>query len=65
MTKGIIMTLHFEGEEKRTSEVEITKDGKKWMYFTALSNRCKYRVNKETGKVQVAPYWYNTKMYID
>lgn len=58
------MKLHFEGEEKRTSEVKITKDGRKWMYFTTLSNYCKYRMNKETGEVQVAPYWHSTKMYL-
>jgi hypothetical protein len=58
-----IMILHFEGEG--TSEIEITKDGKKWMYFTALSNHCKYRLNKQNGKVQIAPYWYDTKIYID
>lgn len=59
------MTLHFEGEQKKTSEIQITKDGHKWMYFTALSNCCKYRLNKQTGEVQVAPYWYKTKMYVD
>lgn len=59
------MTLHFEGDEKRTSAIEITKCGKKWIYFTAVSNQRKYRMNKESGEVQVAPYWYKTKMYID
>lgn len=59
------MRLHFEGDEKRTSEIKVTKDGRKWLYFTAISNHCKYRMDKITGEVQVAPYWYKTKMYVD
>lgn len=59
------MRLHCEGEEKRTSEIIVTKEGKNWVYFTAVSNSCKYRMNKETREIQVAPYWYKTKMYID
>lgn len=59
------MRLRFEGEEKRTSEIKVIKDGKKWVYFIAISNRCKYRMNKQTGEIQVAPYWYKTKMYVD
>ncbi len=55
------MILHFEGDQKRKSKIEVTKEGRKWLYFTALSNHCKYRMNKETGEVQVAPYWNKTK----
>lgn len=58
------MMVHFEGDEKRTSEIEVTKNGRKWMYFTAKANHCKYRMDKTTGEVQVAPYWYKTKMYV-
>lgn len=57
------MTLHFEGG--KTSEIKVTKDGRKWMYFTALSNNCKYRLDKKTGEVQIAPYWSKSKMYVD
>lgn len=49
------MTLHFQGG--LTSEIYVTKDGKKWMYFTAEVNHCKYRMDKITGEVQVSPYW--------
>lgn len=58
-------TLHFEGNEGRTSQIEITKAGRKWTYFTAKSNRCKYRVDNATGEVQIAPYWTKSKMWLD
>lgn len=57
------MTLHFDGG--KTSEIKVTKDGRKWMYFTALANNCKYRLDKKTGEVQIAPYWSKSKMYVD
>lgn len=57
------MTLHFIGG--KTSEIEITKDGKKYIYFTAKSNHCKYRMIKETKEIQISPYWNTEKrMYI-
>ena len=59
------MTLHFEGDRNRTSEIEVTKEGRKWIYFTALSNHCKYRLDKSTGEVQVAPYWNKTKLFVE
>lgn len=58
-------TLHFEGAGNKTSQIEVTKQGRVWTYFTAKSNRCKYRVNNNTGEVQVAPYWCTSKMYVD
>lgn len=59
------MILHFEGDEKRTSQIKVTKDGRKWMYFTALGNNCKYRMNKNTGEVQISPYWNKSKMWVE
>lgn len=59
------MTLHFEGEFKKTSGITVTKDGRKWMYFTATINHCKYRMDKKTGEVQIAPYWEKSKMWVD
>ena len=48
-----------------TSEIVITKDGRKWMYFYAESNHCNYRVDKKTGEVQIGPYWETGKgMYL-
>ena len=49
------MTLHFIGG--RTAEVKVTKDGRKYTYFTAGSYGIQYRVNKETGEIEVSPYW--------
>ncbi len=49
------MTLHFgNGKE---AKAKITKDGRKYTYFAAGSYGIKYRVNKETGDVEVSPYW--------
>ena len=53
------MTLQYVGGA--TAEIVVTKDGRKYMYFTTKERFCKYRVNKETGEVQVAPYWYTVK----
>jgi hypothetical protein len=44
-----------------TAEIVVTKDGRKYMYFTTEERFSKYRLNKETGEVQVAPYWYTVK----
>lgn len=49
------MTLFFIGG--KTSECKITKEGRKYVYFTATANGAKYRVIKETGMVQISPYW--------
>lgn len=59
------MTLHLVGG--KTVECEITKHGSKYIYFqTKTGFRVKYRVEKETGAVQISPYW-NTekKMSVD
>lgn len=53
------MTLHYIGGKK--SEITVTKEGKKYLYFTANDNRRKYRMNKETKEVQIAPYWDTEK----
>ena len=58
------MTLHYVGGA--TSDCKITKEGRKWIYFTETSNYTKYRVDKTTGKVQVSPYWNEIKgMYVE
>ena len=46
-----------------TSEVTITKEGKKYVYFTDTSRNCcnRYRCIKDTGEVQIAPYWNTEK----
>ena len=49
------MTLHFVNG--KTAEAKITKEGRKYTYFTAGSFNIKYRLNKETGEVEVSPYW--------
>lgn len=49
------MKLYFNGG--KTSEIKITKEGKKYLYFTANSNGVKYRMIKETGEIQISPYW--------
>ena len=53
------MKLYFVGGA--TSDIEITKDGRKYLYFTAKTNLRKYRLEKASGLVQVAPYWYTAK----
>lgn len=54
------MTLHFIGG--KTAECEITKQGKKYIYFkTKGLYGMKYRVETETGLVQIAPYWNTEK----
>lgn len=53
------MTLHFIGG--KTAECKITKEGKKYIYFTAGSYGIKYRVDKESGAVQISPYWNTEK----
>lgn len=53
------MTLYFVGE--KTAECKIIKEGRKWIYFTAGSYNCKYRVNKISGDVQIGPYWNTEK----
>ena len=59
------MILHFEGDEHKTSKVKVTKNGKVWVYFTAIENDCKYRVHKISGEVQISPYWNKSKMWIE
>lgn len=57
------MTLHYVGGA--TAECKVTKDGRKYTYFTAGSYSVKYRLNKETNVVEVAPYWRKEpKMYV-
>ena len=57
-------TLHFQGGA--TSPIKITKDGRKWCYFTACTTGCRYRIEKATGIVQVAPYWKTLlDLYVD
>lgn len=63
------MKLYFQEtntpQGRATSDIEITKDGRKWLYFTAKENHCKYRMNKETGEIQISPYWRTVKdMYL-
>ena len=56
--------LHFIGG--KTAEITIVKEGRKWVYFTVMRGALKYRVDKGTGEVQVAPYWYTLKdLYVD
>lgn len=50
------MTLIFIGG--LTSKCKITKITKKYTYFTAERNHCKYRIENESGIIQIAPYWY-------
>ena len=49
------MTLHFIGGD--TATCKVTKEGNKYTYFTAGKYSVKYRLDKTTGNVQVAPYW--------
>lgn len=60
------MTLHYQGG--KTAQVEVVKDGRRWMYIKPMDSFVpgKYRVDKQTGEVQIAPYW-NTGdgMYVD
>lgn len=57
------IVLHFIGGA--TAEAKITKEGRKYTYFTAGSFNIKYRLNKETNQVEVAPYWRKEpKMYV-
>jgi len=59
-----MMFLHYENGS--IAPIEITKDGKKWCYFTAIRTGIKYRVEKATGVVQVAPYWKTLKgLYVE
>ena len=63
------MILYFQDSKttlgRKTSEIIITKVGRKWTYFTAKANNCKYRVDNTSGVVQIAPYWYTGKdMYL-
>lgn len=51
------MKLHYIGG--KVAECEITKEGKKYIYFKTVTG--KYRVVKETGDVQIAPYWKTEK----
>lgn len=57
------MTLHFVNGT--TAEAKITKEGRKYTYFTAGSFNIKYRLNKESNEIEVAPYWRKEpKMYV-
>ena len=53
------MILHFEGG--KTATCKVIKEGNKYTYFTAGSYGIKYRVEKATGTIQVAPYWNTLK----
>lgn len=53
------MTLNFIGGAKSTCT--ILKEGRKWIYFRADGNHVQYRLDKESGMVQVAPYWNTIK----
>lgn len=58
------MILHFQGG--KTAQCYVTKDGKKYTYFTAGIFGIKYRVEKATGIIQVAPHWKTLKeLYIE
>lgn len=57
------MILHFVNGS--TAECEVTKEGRKYIYFIAGAWRCRYRLNKETNEVEVSPYWRKEpKMYV-
>lgn len=49
----------------KTDTCTVLQEGKKWIYFRANTTHIRYRVDKQTGIVQVAPYW-NTldRMYV-
>ena len=52
------MLLTYKGEHPR--EVEVTKETKKYIYFQTNPKNMspvKYRYNKATDEVQVAPYY--------
>ena len=49
------MKLHFA--DGVSSNCEIIKDGRKYLYFRAKSNSITYREDKTTGEIQVKPYW--------
>ena len=53
------MTLNFVGGLK--SPCTIIKEGRKWIYFRAGAYQIQYRVDKQSGEVQVAPYWNTIK----
>lgn len=49
-----------------SSECEFIKNGRKYLYFRAKSTYVTYRVDKETGDVQVKPYWRTLKgLYVE
>ena len=49
------MKLVFIGGKE--SDCTILKEGKKYIYFRSDSTNCKYRLDKESGIVQISPYW--------
>lgn len=49
------MKMHFIGGA--VGEAIKTKSGKKYDYITVVATGIDYRINKETGLVEVAPYW--------
>ena len=53
------MILNFIGGAK--APCTIIKEGRKWIYFRAGEFQIQYRVDKQSGKVQVAPYWDTIK----
>lgn len=56
------MILHYQGGA--TAEAQVLKDGRKWIYIKTATGR--YRVSKETGEVQISPYWNIGKdMYVE
>jgi len=58
------MILHYVNGT--TSECKVTKEGYKWIYFTARNGYgSRYRLNKRTGEVQIAPHWISEpRMYV-
>ena len=56
------MTLYYQGGA--TAKAHVLKDGRKWIYIKTATG--KYRVDKQTGEVQIAPYWNIGKdMYVE
>ena len=54
-----MLKMYFQGG--LTSEVKVSKEGSKYVYFMAERNHCKYRLIKATGEIQSAPYWNTVK----
>ena len=58
------MKLHYVGG--KVVDCMVTKDARKYIYFLPDNSYTKYRVDKTTGAVSVAPYWDVVKgMYVE